>query len=76
MSVASPRVTITSVSTGARSTGRMTTRSIRTPATNAMPSVSGNATQKLIPWVMSVNAMKVANIAISPWAKLTRPMAL
>ncbi len=38
-------VAITTVSTLARSSGRITVRWIRTPPTNAMPSVSKNASQ-------------------------------
>ena len=44
-SVARPSVTITSVSTGARSTGRMTMRWISTPPAKAMMSVTGSAIQ-------------------------------
>jgi hypothetical protein len=41
----SPRVTITTVSTGARSTGRITTRSTATPPANEIATVSANAAQ-------------------------------
>ena len=40
-----PSVTITTVSCGACSTGRITTRSIATPPANAISSVSTNAGQ-------------------------------
>ena len=44
--------------------------------TNAIASVTKNAGQKDKPWlVMSDHAMKVVNIAISPWAKFTTPVA-
>jgi len=41
----SPRVTITTVSTGALSTGRITTRSTATPAANEIAMVRKNAAQ-------------------------------
>ena len=42
--------------------------------TNAIASVTKNAGQNEKPWlVMSDHAMKVVNIAISPWAKFTIP---
>ena len=69
-----PRVTITTVSTGALSTGRMTARSISTPPANEIPIVRKNAAQKESPWWTRDHAMKVENIAISPWAKLTTPV--
>ena len=40
-----PRVTITTVSTGARSTGLMTARSTANPPTNEIPMVRKNAAQ-------------------------------
>ena len=58
------------VSGEALSTGRMTLRSIATPPTNAIASVSTNAGQYGL-WLLSDHAMKVVNIAISPCAKLT-----
>ncbi len=45
MSVARPSVTITRVSTGARSTGRITTRWIKMPPPNATTMVMGSAIQ-------------------------------
>jgi len=48
--------TMTIVSRGARSTGRMTTRSIRSPPTNATVSVAKNATQYGSPALIIVHA--------------------
>jgi hypothetical protein len=67
---ASPSVMITIVSTGAFSTGRISTRSIATPPANAIPSTMGKAAQNESPWFISDHAMKVVNVAISPCAKL------
>jgi len=69
-----PSVTITTVSTGARSTGRITARSSATPPANEIASVRKNASQNESPWWTSDHAMKVENIAISPCAKLTTPV--
>ena len=67
-------MTITIVSTGARSTGRITARSIPTPPQNESATVARNASQKESPWWTSDQATKVESIAISPWAKLTTPV--
>jgi hypothetical protein len=67
-------VMITTVSTGAPCTGRMTTSSSSTPPANAIASVSANAGQYDV-WWSSDHAMNVVNIAISPCAKLTTPVA-
>ena len=69
-----PSVTITTVSTGARSTGLITTRSIPTPPKNEIATVRKKAAQYERPWWTSDQAMKVENIAISPCAKLTTPV--
>ena len=54
------------------SNGRMITRSVAAPRTNANTIVVKNAAQNEKPWwVTSDHAMYVVNIAISPWAKLT-----
>ena len=45
---------MTRVSTGARSTGLMTMRWMRIPPPKASTIVTGNAIQKLIPWLISV----------------------
>ncbi len=73
-----PSVTMTMVSTGAPSTGRMTSRSSATPPANEMTSVSTKPIQR---WysgpfgsAISHQAMNVENIAISPWAKLMTPV--
>ncbi len=63
-------MTITTVTIGARSTGRMTTRSTATPPANAIPSVAKNAAQYGQPESISHRAMNAENIAISPCAKL------
>ena len=70
----SPSVTITSVSTSPPSTGRMITRSISMPPTNERTSVASSASPSGSPASSSPQAMKVLNIAISPWAKLTMPV--
>src|SRR6188472_960551 len=54
-----PRVTITTVSTGARSTGRITARSTATPPANEIATVRKNAPQYERPWFTSDQAMKV-----------------
>src|SRR4051794_18280714 len=70
----SPRVTITTVSTGARSTGLITTRSTAIPPTNENATVRKKAAQYERPWWTSDQATKVENIAISPCAKLITPV--
>jgi hypothetical protein len=62
----SPIVRITTVTNGLPSTGRMMVRSSAIPPTKAISSVSGKAAQYPRPWSMSVQAMKVVNVAISP----------
>ena len=53
----------------------MTARWIATPPTKEIASVAKNAPQNGKPWLTwSVQAMYVANIAISPWAKLMTPV--
>ena len=64
----SPIQTITMVRIGALSTGRMITRSSSTPPTNEITSVPKNAHQYGTPALISVHAMYVLNIAISPCA--------
>ena len=71
-----PIVMITIVRTDALETGAMTTRWIPRPSAKAKASVTTNAGQYDQPWFsISVQAMKVVNIAISPWAKLITPVA-
>ena len=71
-----PIVIMTTVSTGARSTGRMITRCSATPPTKAIRSVVPNASQYVKPWLLiSDHAMNVVNIPISPCAKLMIPVA-
>jgi hypothetical protein len=67
-------VTITIVSTGAFSIGRMIVRSIATPPAKAIASTSGNAPQNERPWFISDHATKVVKVAISPCAKLRTPV--
>ncbi len=70
-------VAITTVSTLARSSGRITTRWMPKPPTNAMPSVRANAHQyEMSRCSIKAHAMYVVNIAISPWAKLITSVAL
>ena len=57
------------LSTGASWIGLSTTRSISTPAANEMTMVAPKASQYGKPHWISCQAMKVENIAISPWAK-------
>ena len=46
------------------------------PPANDASSVTANAGQYENPWfVVSVHAMYVENVAISPWAKLITPVA-
>ena len=67
---------ITTVRTEAFATGAMTTRWMPTPRANAKTSVAANAGQYDQPWFsISVQAMYVVNIAISPCAKLITPVA-
>ena len=74
-----PSVTMTIVSTGAPSTGRMTSRSSAMPPANEMASVRVKPTQRWYPGplgsAISHQAMNVENIAISPCAKLMTPVA-
>ncbi len=74
----SPSVTMTIVSTGAPSTGRMTSRSRAMPPANEMASARTNADPEVEPGplgsAISHQAMNVENIAISPWAKLMTPV--
>jgi hypothetical protein len=63
-------VTITIVITGPFSTGRMIVRSIATPPANAIASTIGNAAQNDSPLFINDQQMNVANVAISPCAKL------
>jgi hypothetical protein len=69
-----PIVTVTTVSTGACSTGRMTARSISTPPINEIASVRRNASQYVTPRSISSQQTNVENIAISPCAKLMTPV--
>jgi hypothetical protein len=71
----SPIVTIATVSTDAPSTGRITTRSSTTPPANEASTVTTKAGQYAKPCCVSVQATNVENIASSPWAKLTTPVA-
>ena len=65
-------VTRISVRGDACPNGRIATRSTTTPIRNAITIVTKNAGQNEKPWfVVSDQQMKVVNIAISPWAKLT-----
>jgi hypothetical protein len=61
--------TATWLSTGAFWIGLNTTRSIATPATKDTGMVTRKASQNGRPHCKSCQAMKVENIAISPWAK-------
>ena len=54
---------------GASWIGFSTTRSITTPAANEIAMVSAKASQYGMPHWINCQAMKVENIAISPWAK-------
>ena len=71
-----PSVTITTVSTGACSTGRITTRSTAMAPAIEIAIVRKKAAQYVSPWWTSDQAMKTENIAISPWAKLMTPVDL
>ena len=65
-------VTRISVSGSPPSNGRMITRSVAAPRKNAITIVAKNAGQNDQPWfAVSVHAMYVVNVAISPCAKLT-----
>ena len=67
---------ITTVSAALARRGRITAWWIPTPPTNETSSVTANAGQYEKPWlVVSVHAMYVENIAISPCAKLITPVA-
>ena len=66
---------MTTVSCGARSTGRTTMRSSATPPTNAISTANANASSMGIPVCVSCHAMYVVNIASSPCAKLMMPIA-
>ena len=70
---------MTIVSTGAPSTGRITSLSSATPPPNEMTSVSVKPIQRWYwgPFGSAINhqAMNVENIAISPCAKLMTPVA-
>ena len=70
----SPSVTIRIVSSSCPSTGRMMIRSISIPPTNESGSAASRASPSGNPPWTSVQATKVENIAISPWAKLTIPV--
>ena len=76
--IASPSVTMTIVSTGARSTGRMRTRSRRMPPANEIARVTTSAAQygQSGPFGSSIShqAMKAEKVAISPCAKLITPV--
>ena len=64
-------VAITTVSSPARWSGRITVWWMPTPPRNEMPSVKTNAGQNDQPWfAISAHAMYVENIPISPCAKL------
>ena len=67
--------TTTTDNTDARSTGRMTSRSIVTPIRKATTIVAPNATQYGIPALIIDQAIYVQNIASSPCAKFTRCVA-
>src|SRR6266567_7763339 len=71
----SPIVTIATVSTDARSTGRITTRSSAIPPANEASTVTTKAGQYPKPCWVRVQATNVENIASSPCAKLTTPVA-
>ena len=70
----SPSVTIRIVSGSSPSTGRMMTRSITIPPRNESASADSSASPSGSPASTRPQAMKVENIAISPWAKLTIPV--
>ena len=70
----SPSVTVTSVSSGEPSTGRISARSITIPATRLIASVISTASPTGMLASTRPQAMNVLNIAISPWAKLTIPV--
>ncbi len=65
----------TVVRIGACASGLNRMRSIAMPPTNEIASVSTKATQYGTPHWISCQAMKVENIAISPWAKFRLSMA-
>ena len=74
MRMKSPSVTIRIVSWSASSTGRISTRSTTMPPTKESTKVTSRASPSGTPPSTSPQAMKVENIAISPWAKLTMPV--
>ena len=69
-----PSVTMRIVSGSESSTGRISTRSIAIPPRNDRTSVVTSASPSGTPPSTSPQAMKVENIAISPWAKFTIPV--
>ena len=69
-----PSVTVTSVSSGEPSTGRISARSISIPPSRRATSVISTARPIGSPASVRLQAPKVLNIAISPWAKLTIPV--
>ena len=70
-----PRVTITTLSgLWPDSTGRISSRSISAPAITENTTESRMAGTMLSPWSVSHQVTKVLNRAISPWAKLSRPV--
>ena len=70
----SPSVTVTSVSSGEPSTGRISARSITMPPSRLSTSVISTASRTGTPASTRPQATNVLNIAISPWAKLTIPV--
>ena len=64
-------MTITALSGGPPSTGRMTSRSATAPSTSPAPSATTSASQYGPPCSMTVYARNVVNISMPPWAKLT-----
>jgi hypothetical protein len=69
-----PSVTVTSVSSGAPSTGRISTRSMTIPPSIESTSVIRIATPTGRSACTSPQATNVLNIASSPWAKFTIPV--
>ena len=65
-----PMKTITLVSTGAFSTGRRMMRWISSPPANDTATVKRTRPSTASRAWISAQAMKVLNVAISPWAKL------
>jgi hypothetical protein len=56
------------------STGRMSTRSMSAPPTNATTIEASSAIQMPMPWSVNHQVMKVEKSAISPWAKFNSPV--